>query len=283
MMVFTKRTLLKLNIILLCLIVLFVALVLNELIQPVKALTIFNPVSLFIKKDELPPDQCRNIVMQMKNLQKKTFVPKDSSELRSLKAAFDINEYFSVLDRLTLEKGWKLDYYYYEDSLGSYPIIFAQNKPYDLDEMYRNFKGFNQPKTIKPIPDFINANDYINHIKTDGSKMAFFQFAVLDTLADCFSLDWHAYYFEKDILCTKDSIRDIYDKTFLKISIEDLEKIDVSPVVKFEKEDVLVRLFTFSSWKGLVEKEYHIAKKFPHKIISVKDNILVKNDYMVVF
>lgn len=43
---------------------------------------------------------------------------------------FDVNEYFSVLPNLSMRDGYALDYVFYGDSLGGFPVLAA--RPADL-------------------------------------------------------------------------------------------------------------------------------------------------------
>lgn len=219
----------------------------------------------------------QNQIDAIKAMQNKAVVPKDKADIPELKASVNVNDYFHILKHITLEKEWTLDYIYWGDGLGSFPIIFASKGGEDpdfLDKFKKNHR--------------LSA-EYLNHIKTDGTEDSFLQFVLLNMIGNQFALGWHANYHDAIITCTKDAVARVLGKrndNFYRFDEDFMNKareIDPSPAVTFNGDDVAVRLVYFTSWGGFVEAIYHVTRSYPHKIVKTDKKELVPFHCRIVF
>jgi hypothetical protein len=205
----------------------------------------------------------------IKEMQKKTFVPRDRADIPKLKASLNVNDYFSILKNISMEKGWKLDFIYWFDGLGSYPVIFAKKEGAAIDFLEKYKK------------DYHLRSEYLNHIKIDGTRDGFLQFVILSMIGSQFALGWHANYHDAIITCTKEAIERVlkkrndnfyrFDDNFMK----NARKINPTPSVTFNGDQAVVRIVHYTSWGGLIELTYSVTKSFPHKIIKTERKVLV--------
>lgn len=214
----------------------------------------------------------QNQIDAFKKLHYYAKAPKDPSDLSELKRQVNASDYFKVFKNLSIEKGWELDYIYWADGLGSYPILYARKIGQKID-----FKK----KLIENKKLFF---DYLNHIKTDGTKDGFFQYAALSLLGNQFALYWHALYNDTIIICTREVLKEVLakkDKSFYDFDrkfIREAGKVNPEPKVSFDDDTAVVSILTFTSWGGLIEKKFYIKRKFPHKIIKKEQSVLAAFD-----
>ena len=214
---------------------------------------------------------------------------------------FNINHYFDILEKIKLEEGWLADYLYFKDRLGGEPVIISYpqskrkeyaeiiKKMYDkkLEEKRRN--GYSEAEDI--VEQFFNKDDvdnYLDHVKLDGSEESYLQFVILAALGSQFSLFWHALYNDKEFVCTSEKAEKIIkrinrsDKNmdFMQDELFDqqLGEIDFDPQITINKDKVTVRLVFFTKWGGFIEAKYQVKKDFPHKIIERETETLIDYD-----
>ncbi len=151
---------------------------------------------------------------------------------------FEINQYFKILDRLSMEEGYVLDYRYHLSSPHGNPIMYARQKTEKRDISI----GGSMPKYIKS-----GADAYLAHIKTDGSRESFIQLAVLHLIGGNFYFYWHAFY---------DDIS-IYSRIPAQVSYSS-DKVSVSLFVQTHAAYMAIYTLTFK-------------RDFPHLYVS-EDN-----------
>ncbi len=107
---------------------------------------------------------------------------------------FNANQYFAILNRLSPEPGWALDYVYAYSQLGGSPVLYARptwSLPFLTYSAYRN---------AKPEADTEDQPAFSQHVRTDGTPEGFAQLAVLHTVANQFYLFWHGNYNDERIV-----------------------------------------------------------------------------------
>lgn len=213
----------------------------------------------------------------IKEVQKKFVVPRDRKDIPNVKTSLDVNDYFRILKNISMEKGWMLDYLYWIDGLGSYPVIFAKKEGEDIAFLEKYKK------------DYRLRSEYLTHIKTDGTGDGYFQFVVLSIIGDQFGLGWHANYHDGIITCTKDAVENVFKKrndNFFRFDenfMKNARNIDPTLSVTFNGDQAVVRIVHFTSWGGFIELTYFIAKSFPHKVIRMDKKVLVPFECGIVF
>jgi hypothetical protein len=188
---------------------------------------------------------------------------------------FDVNDYFTVLDRLSMESGYVLDYVYCYDGMGGYPRLYAQ--PEDQPRLLTcgDFRG--------------DRGDYLAHVQTDDTEEGFFQFVLLQAVAGQFYLYWHAGYYDDVVICDRDALESIvsgdgvFGEPFSGKQKREARAIDPSPVVELGDEVVTVKIVTFSNWGGFTQETYEIDRDFPHTILNSDYQVLVEYDCGIMF
>jgi hypothetical protein len=216
-------------------------------------------------------------------------VEKSASEFR-------IDYYFDILDRIGLEKGWLVDYLYIQHGIGGGPEIIAYpeakkeeyiktiNKIND-NELNYNSGDSDSENIIHTFLNYDDVDNYLDHVKLDGSEESYLQFVILTALGFQFSLFWHALYNDKEFICTSEKA----DKTIKRINKNDenmdfmqdelfdqqLGEIDFEPQIAINTDKVIVRVVFFTKWGGFIEAKYQVKKDFPHKIIERETETLI--------
>jgi hypothetical protein len=198
---------------------------------------------------------------------------KDGSE-------FDVNQYFSVLTHLSMQEGYALDYIYINDSLGSYPLIYA--RPTDLTP-------YTSPADI---PEAMQISDFRDYVEIDDTEQGYFEFVVMDIMARQFYLYWHANYNDTEIVCNRGEVNDIVDRVSsgdfgYAMDLAEQTKArtlkNIEPVVNLTGDVATVQFMTFTKWGGFYRETYTINRAFPHTIIDVKQDNVVPYDCGIMF
>ena len=192
---------------------------------------------------------------------------------------FDVMQYFSVLDRLSMQSGYVLDYVYHYDGMGGYPVLYvrpADQPPY---------------ATEADLAAAGEKTNFLDYIQTDDTPESYFQFALLALMGNQFYLDWHANYNDTQPVCDKTDVHDIIASLNgdfgYRISIASRVRAallrDMDPSVVIGEQTVEVRLVTFTKWGGFYLTTYTLSRSSPHTIQDVQDKNLVPYDCGVMF
>lgn len=178
---------------------------------------------------------------------------------------FDVNQYFTVLNRLSPEPGWTLDYAYAYSQLGGSPVLYARriwSVPILTHSAYRN---------TRPETDATGQPEFLRHVRVDGTPEGFVQLAVLHVMAHQFYLFWHANYNDERIVHERSQLEALLAKqdVFKKPSSEEKQKalsVDLQPVVEMFDASVRVSCLTWTDWGGLYRKTFIFSRDFPHRL-----------------
>ncbi len=193
---------------------------------------------------------------------------------------FDVNEYLVVLEHLSMEAGYVLDYVYRFDFVGGDPVLYARP---EAQPPYATFAEYESENEFVYGESF---SEYTDHIQIDGTKDGFIEFVVLGTVANQFYLSRHSYYNDTSIVCDYERLENIVtDLSEQEFGIEftpELQQqalsMDLEPRVEIGDDTVLVRIVTFTKWGGFIEQKYTIRKSFPHSVLEVDTSTLVPYD-----
>ncbi len=193
---------------------------------------------------------------------------------------FDPNQYFDVLTNLSMQDGYALDYVYQGDDLGGYPLLYVHS----LDQA--------PYASAAEIPDNTQLPDYHEHLNVQDTEQGYFEYVVLDVMADQFYLYWHANYNDRQIVCNRQEVNDIIERVNsgdFGASMNFLQQArarairNVEPTVNLRRNVVDVQVVTFTKWGGFYRESYTINRSFPHTIVDVRQQILVPYDCGVAF
>jgi len=193
---------------------------------------------------------------------------------------FDVNQYFNALTHISIEEGYSLDYVYQNDSLGGYPLLYARpsdHVPY---------------ASVADIPENTQLADFHEYLAVEDGEQGYFEYVVMDIMANQFYLFWHANYNDTQIVCDRDNVNDIIsgvnsggfgNKLDLLQQIKARMMRNIEPVVNLTGDVAIVQVVTFTKWGGLYRFTYTISRGFPHTITDVKQENLVPYDCGVMF
>lgn len=223
---------------------------------------------------------CADITKAIRSLQA-TDIPQGLTDKGSKQGdEFDVNEYFKVLQNLSMQDGYVLDYVYHVDGLGAFPILAARpvDEPPYIEE--------------KDLPEGSELTSYLNYVEVQDTEQGYFEYLVLLNTANQFYLFWHANYNDREIVCDREHVDAIakerntgdfgmeFDREQMRL-IRNLNNIE--PLVKLSDSIAIVELITFSKWGGFYRMTYTIDRNFPHAILDVKEENIVPYDCGIMF
>ena len=193
---------------------------------------------------------------------------------------FDVMEYFTVLDHLSMEPGFVLDYVYHFDGMGGYPVLYAHPS------------GQAPFSTEADLSAVEKTSTYLDYIQVDDTPEGYFQFVLLASMGNQFYLDWHANYNDDQFVCDKAGVREIIDginsggfgqpmpiASRLKASLLP----DLAPAVSLNGDTAKVQVVIFTKWGGFYQRTYTIDRSAPHTILDIQEKNILPYDCGVMF
>ena len=193
---------------------------------------------------------------------------------------FDVNQYFDVLAHVSMRAGYALDYVYQSDSLGAFPLLYA--RPADQASY----------ASIVDIPENTPLPDFHEYLEIEDVEQGYFEYVILDIMANQFYLSWHANYNDTGIVCNRGDVNDIissinYGGFGNELNLAQQTKAramqNIEPVVSLTGDVANVQVITFTKWGGFYRLTYTISREVPHTIVDVKQENLVPYDCGVMF
>ncbi len=160
---------------------------------------------------------------------------KSMGALGGMPLDFDAGKYFEILDRVKMEDGWVLDYFYSVRATTAYPVLYARRKD---QARLGCIPGGKEEEVTKSCERFFD------HLVPDGSSESFVQIAVLRLIGEQFYLFWHA------------------------LSKDDRVVSRFPSHVGFGENQITVSLLVSSEFRGLSLYEMRLAPKFPHRFLG---------------
>ena len=191
---------------------------------------------------------------------------------------FDVSTYFDVLDHLSMQEGYTLDYVYTYEFLGGRPVLYtrpSEQAPY-------------QTLTDFPRVEDGSQSSYLDRVVIDGTPEGYFQFVALDVMGEQFYLVWHANYNDTRILCDSTDVEAVLEsEKFGQPIPEDVaaqaRELDVEPVIELGEETAQVQIVVFTKWGGFLRVTFTIDRDFPHQVLDTEAETLVAYDCGVMF
>jgi hypothetical protein len=224
---------------------------------------------------------CRALLAGIANLRGGDEIPVYFEEENPVKQGgeFDVMQYFTVLDHLSMQPGYILDYVYHFDGMGGYPVLYIRpdgQPPY---------------ATEADLPAAGGITNYMDYIQADGTPEGWFQFIVLSMTARRFYLFWHANYNDQSIVCDKAAVMMTVNAMNsmsgqpmpLKARIQARFLQNVEPRIQTGDETVVVQVTTFTQWGGFYRRTYTLQRVFPHTILDSQEENLIPYDCGIVF
>ncbi len=219
---------------------------------------------------------------------------------------FDVNDYLSVLDHLTIQDGYVLDYVYYYSFMGGEPALYA--RPIDA-EPFPNYEAYQSAQEKSP-------SEYLDYIVIDDTPEGYIQFAALWVMGEQFYLWWHANYNDTQILCDAESLEALltspneFGDAIPDEVKREAYKLELEPVVDYlypgglakgnstnQATDInvslplrqiaggkaaRVQLILFTKWGGFLRGTFTIGRDVP-RTLTVESETLIPYDCGVEF
>ena len=209
---------------------------------------------------------------------------------------FDVNGYFTVLDKLRLKSGLVLDWVFANRGIGGYPVLYARASDAAPFTDYATYSGI--PANARE-PQGVTAEDherlrygYLEKIRAEDSPEGFFQLVVLRLLGDRFCLFWHEFYNEIALVCSPPGWQAILQREQKRGEpytppppdfISAAEKLDFAPSIKMGDTKVDVDVTTYCPFGGLNRQHFEISRPFPHRILTLSATNLLQHSQRFVF
>ena len=173
-----------------------------------------------------------------------------------------------------------LDYVYQREDLDGYPLLFPRlvdQPPY---------------ASTADIPENTEWPDFLEYLEVEDTEQGYFEYVVMDILANQFYLFWHANYNDTHIGCNRAQVNDIVAQISsgefgnamdAAQQAEARTLRNIVPVVHLTGDTALVEVVTFTKWGGFYRLTYTISREVPHTIIDIEEENLLTYDCGVVF
>jgi hypothetical protein len=192
----------------------------------------------------------------------------------------DVNQYFNVLTHLSMREGYALDYVYQNDSLGGYPLLYV--RPVDQAPY----------ASTADIPENAQLPDFHEYLDVQDVEQGYFEYVVMDIMANQFYLFWHANYNDLEMVCNRNEVNDIVKDISsgdFGVAMDRAQQTEaramrnIEPVVRLTGDVAVVEVITFSKWGGFYRYTYTISRGLPHTMIELKQENLVPYDCGIMF
>jgi hypothetical protein len=193
---------------------------------------------------------------------------------------FDVNQYFDSLTHISPRQGYVLDYVYQNDDLGGYPLLYA--RPVDQAPY----------ASRADLPENTEWPDFREYLQVEDTEQGYFDYVVMDIMADQFYLFWHANYNDSQIVCNRQQLYDIVEQLSSgdfgnAIDPDQRQKArflrNIAPLVRLSGDSAVVEIVTFTKWGGFYRLTYTISREAPHKIMDIQQENILPYDCGIVF
>jgi hypothetical protein len=206
---------------------------------------------------------------------------------------FDPNAFLTVLTHLNMFPNYTLDYIFIDAGLGGYPQLYARLKdyaPYTEPDVYQQ-----SLQMVTPAPSFFSQLDpskaYLDRVLTDGTPESYLEYLLLANYGDQFYLAWHANYNDSMILCDSsdlillnEEVKTFGDSQTLPADVLSAsQKLDLTPTVRMDENQVIIRYVFFSKWAGFIEEIYTLDRTNPYLVINRHTTPLVEYNCGIMF
>lgn len=240
--------------------------------------------------------ECRRVVDGLYNLKKDLGLPDHYTTENPVKqdGEFDPNQYFQVLNHLSIAPGYTLDFVYFSDHLGGKPLVYARETSQASFETYEEVLAFwgGEVYSENSYSPLYHSYDYLEFVEVDDSPESYLEQIFLAFQGDQFYLWWHALYHDAMILCEPGDLNYI-DRAFDDWSdmgiefpgeiAQKAEQIDYTPTIVLTDDTVTLRLVSFSKWGGFFEVIYTLERGNPENILDAQFNPLIEYDCQIAF
>jgi hypothetical protein len=233
----------------------------------------------------IPPSYSMQVVADFEALQEPLGFPDHlaAEDAEKAEGDFDANLYFDVLDRISPQRGYVLDYVYHYAGIGGGPVLYARKAQ---APPYRNYSEY---AAASPERRADREDYYLRQIAADGSPESFFQLALLRIQGEQFYQFWHDAYNDGRIICDLEEARAGLggefgaDESTIEALLSDLAEYDLAPTISMNGDLVKVEAVVFTKWGGFVKRSMLMEREAPHLILAERSQVLVEYDCGIMF
>lgn len=235
----------------------------------------------------ISPSYSKDIVADFEDLTGSQEFPEHlmAEDAEKAEGDFDVNLYFTVLDRLSMGGGRVLDYVYHYAGIGGAPVLYARK---NVAPPYRNYSEYLAAGASAEEAD--REDYYLRFVETDGTPEGFFQLALLRIQGEQFYQFWHAAYNDDRIVSDREEARARLgggwlgaDDATVEPLLADLEEFDLAPVVSMSRDLVKVEAVVFTDWGGFLKRSMVVEREYPHLIVEEESEVLVPYNCGILF
>lgn len=184
---------------------------------------------------------------------------------------FDVNQFFSIFDKVKIKPGFTLDYTYYLAGIGGEPLIYARKITAPRISTSKYLNKYGRPRT----------RPYLKYLIIENNPESFFQLAMFYQIIHQFYLYWHANYNDHRFIFNREMAEQILESIPEKgkrdegINLEDRKKMKMlsyDPQVIITQKGADVSCVMFSAWIGFFYKVFTIT--WPSITIDDKTDII---------
>lgn len=275
--------------------------------------TFFLPCVLLLtissSQAELDPAKCQATVDAVVDLlepyhsiqalrEEKKLEQNSKATTPELRKIFDAHKILSVLPRLSMEPGYRLDFISHNTGLGRMPVFYARKPDVEPFASFAPLTNAIPQDVAKSKHEFwlaclnkgalssIGLTFCEEKVRTDGTEEGFFQLVVLWLMGDQFIHEWHDMVHDDFILCTKDGLDQLFAEVdsgwkdpHWKIEAgvrQNARKLDLKPSMQMDKDQVTVHVVVFTKWGGFQRRSYVFHRVAPHRLITAYKKELVR-------
>jgi len=191
--------------------------------------------------------------------------------------SLDIERIFGVLTRLSVEKGFLLDWDYCgSPGFDGYPVLYSRR----TDEVPCD--------NLDTLGSHENDDrEFPFRVVCDDTPAGFCELGIFRILGDQFSLFWHANYRRRCVICGEASLARLRSWGELAEVPESVltrvRAVDLNPTITVSADVVSVGFVSFSSWKGFVYEETDFKRGRPHRVVATRARVLAEYDCGIIF
>ncbi|HEY3475491.1 MAG TPA: hypothetical protein VGK56_12835 [Anaerolineales bacterium] len=190
---------------------------------------------------------CSEIIFEIERLQPES-IPEHLLTTGTKRGdEFDVNQYFNALTHLSMRDGYILDYVYQREELAGYPLLYP--RPVDQAPY----------ASTADIPENEEWPDFLEYLEVEDTERGYFEYVVMDIMANQFYLFWQANYNDTYIVCNRGQVNDIVAQVSsgefgnamdAAQQAEARTLRNIVPVVHLAGNTAIVELVTFTKWGG---------------------------------
>ncbi len=188
--------------------------------------------------------------------------------------SFNVHTYLSYFDNVTIENGFKIDVYFFDNFLDGNPYLYALKENQKIDN-----------KDKESLYNILNKKELRakNHIIPKDSIVGFIQYLFFSEMGEQFALKWHSNYNQKRIVCSSEALSRVINELsksemFTTDSTGLMKLKEVPPEIVIEKsdKDYTVTWIENRTHSGIFKCSYQINRHRPYDIIKTKEDKLLQ-------